>query len=187
MSMEAVLTDEYYTYADYAAWDTDERYELIDGVPYLMSPAPSVRHQRISRKLLMAFDTFLTDKPCEAFASPIDVRLNADAEDDTVIQPDVIVVCDKSKIGEASINGAPDLVVEVLSPSSERYDSGVKLDIYLNSGVRECWMVNPEARTVRTYAGKAGEIARVYGETDAATSLVLPGFRILLSEIFTDF
>jgi Uma2 family endonuclease len=112
--MEAVSRNEYFTYADYAEWDTDERYELIGGVPYLMSPAPSVRHQEIVGELYTIFRNFLADKPCRAFISPIDVRLNAGAEDDTVLQPDVIVVCDKGKIGDNSINGAPDLVVEVL-------------------------------------------------------------------------
>jgi Uma2 family endonuclease len=186
-NMEAILKEErYFTYADYAAWGDDERYELIDGVPYLMAPAPSVRHQDIAGKLITRFSNFLAGKPCKAFVSPIDVRLNADAEDDTVVQPDVIVVCDKGKIGEQSINGAPDLVVEVLSPSSEHYDSGVKLDRYLDAGVRECWIVNPEARTVRTYFGEAGETVKVYRETDVIESNILPGLNIPLAEIFAD-
>jgi Uma2 family endonuclease len=188
-NMEAILKEEYYfTYADYAAWDDDERYELIDGVPYLMAPAPSVRHQKIAVKLVTKFSNFLTRKPCETFVSPIDVRLNADAEDDTVVHPDVIVECDKGKIGEQSINGAPDLVVEVLSPSSEHYDSGVKLDRYLDAGVRECWIVNPEARTVRTYLGEGegGETVKVYRETDIIESSILPGLSIPLAEIFAD-
>ncbi|MDR1495334.1 MAG: Uma2 family endonuclease [Clostridiales Family XIII bacterium] len=186
--MEAVLRDEYFTYADYAGWDTDERYELIDGVPYLMSPAPSVRHQEIVGGLYAIFRSFLKGKPCQAFISPIDVRLNADAEDDTVLQPDVIVVCDESKVGDSAINGAPDIAIEVLSPSSERYDSGVKLDKYLSSGVRECWIVNPEARTVRTYTIKSegDESVKVYRETDAIASNLLPGLTIPLAEIFAD-
>jgi Uma2 family endonuclease len=184
--MEAVLGNEYFTYADYAGWDTDERYELIDGALYLMSPAPSVRHQEIVGELYAIFRNFLVDKPCRAFISPIDVRLNADSEDDTVLQPDVIVVCDKSKIGSGSINGAPDLVVEVLSPSSERYDSGVKLDKYLDSGVRECWIVNPEAHTVRVYVGESegGGTVRLYRESGAIESDILPGLTIPLVEIF---
>ncbi|MDR1042412.1 MAG: Uma2 family endonuclease [Clostridiales Family XIII bacterium] len=186
--MEAALKNEYFTYADYAGWDTDERYELIDGVPYLMSPAPSVRHQEIVGELYAIFRNFLAGKPCRTFVSPIDVRLNADAEDDTVVQPDVIVVCDKSKIGDKSINGAPDLVVEILSPSSEQYDSGAKLDKYLESGVRECWVVNPEANTVRVYAieSKGGETGRVYREPDAIKTDILPGLTIPLAEIFAN-
>ncbi|MDR1292724.1 MAG: Uma2 family endonuclease [Clostridiales Family XIII bacterium] len=203
--MEAILRyHEHFTYADYVEWDTDERYELIDGVPYpmfpapgvrhqgvdgvpyLMSPAPSVRHQEIVRKLITEFSLFLKGKPCQAFVSPIDVRLNADAEDDTVLQPDVIVVCDKGKIGDKSINGAPDLVVEVLSPSSERYDLGIKLDKYLSSGVRECWIVNPEAQTVRTYDSVDDKMGKVYREPDAIGSDILPGLAIPLAEIFAD-
>jgi Uma2 family endonuclease len=114
------------------------------------------------------------------------VRLNADAEDDTVLQPDVIVVCDNGKIGDQSINGAPDLVVEVLSPSSERYDTSAKLDKYLESGVRECWIVNPGARTVRTYASVDDKMGKVYCEPDAITSDILPGLTIPLAEIFTN-
>jgi Uma2 family endonuclease len=187
-NMEAILKEEYFTYADYAAWDDDERYELIDGVPYLMAPAPSVRHQEIAGGLYSLLRNLLKGKPCKAFVSPIDVRLNADAEDDTVVQPDVIVVCDKGKIGKQSINGAPDLVVEVLSPSSEHYDSGVKLDRYLNAGVRECWIVNPEALTVRTYLGEGegDETVKVYRKTDVIESNILPGLSIPLAEIFAD-
>jgi Uma2 family endonuclease len=186
--MEAALRKEYFTYADYVEWDTGERYELMDGVPYMMSPAPSVKHQEIVGELYAIFRNFLTDKPCQAFISPIDVRLNANAEDDTVLQPDVIVVCDKDSIGHNSINGAPDLVVEVLSPSSEQYDSGAKLDKYMNSGVRECWIVNPEAHTVRAYVnvGEGKEIERIYRGFDSITSDILSGLKIPLSGIFTN-
>jgi Uma2 family endonuclease len=181
----AQTNEEYYTYADYAKWDTTDRYELIDGVPYLMSPAPVPVHQRIVHRLVNIFDAFLEGKPCEVFISPIDVRLNADAEDDTVLQPDVLVVCDENKIGDKSINGAPDLVVEVLSPSSEKYDSGAKLDKYLEAGVRECWIVNPEARTVRIYHGnKYEDINRSYHEADTVKSEVLSGLAAPLSKIF---
>ncbi|MDR2610664.1 MAG: Uma2 family endonuclease [Clostridiales Family XIII bacterium] len=184
--MDAALKNEYYTYADYAEWDTDERYELIDGIPYLMSPAPSIKHQDIVGILYAKFLNFLTGKKCRTFISPIDVRLNADTDDDTVFQPDVIIVCDKGKIGEKSINGAPDLVVEVISPSSEKYDSGAKLDKYLSSGVRECWIVNPEARTVRVYTDEGGETTKVYRETDSIEPVILPGLSIPLAEIFAN-
>jgi len=185
--MDAALKDEYYTYADYAEWDTDERYELIDGVPRLMSPAPSVLHQEITGALYIALCRFLEGKPCRTFISPIDVRLNADEADDTVLQPDLIVVCDRNKIGTAAIKGAPDIVIEVLSPSSERYDSGAKLDKYMNAGVRECWIVNPESRTVRVYKIESGqsETSRVYGETETIEVGVLPGLNISLPDIFT--
>jgi Uma2 family endonuclease len=181
----AQTSEEYYTYADYAKWDTAERYELIDGVPHLMSPAPSPAHQEIVLRLGMIFSAFLEGKPCEVFISPIDVRLNAGSEDDTVLQPDILVVCDDSKIGGKSINGAPDLVVEVLSPLSEKYDSGAKLDKYLDAGVRECWIINPEAHTARIYHGNDGaDISRSYREADAVKSEVLNGLVVPLSKIF---
>jgi Uma2 family endonuclease len=184
--VDAALKDEYYTYADYAAWDTDARYELFDGAPRLMSPAPSVLHQEITGALYAAFLSFSKGKPCRALISPIDVRLNADDADDTVLQPDMIVVCDRSKIGTAAIKGAPDLVIEVLSPSSERYDSGAKLDKYLNSGVRECWIVNPEAHTVRVYKSDDGqtETSQVYGEPETIPVGVVQGLNVSLSGIF---
>jgi Uma2 family endonuclease len=180
---------EHYNYADYVTWDTDERYELIDGVPYLMTPSPSVSHQEVSGNLHMQLKNHVAGGPCRVYYAPMDVRLNADAADDTVVQPDLMVVCDKSKIGKGSIDGAPDIVVEIISPSSEHYDTGAKLDKYLGAGVRECWMVNPEARTVRIYAGDGGGLEgryRVYGETGAATSEVLRGLVIPLSEIFSN-
>jgi Uma2 family endonuclease len=185
--MEAARTDErYYTYADYAGWDTAERYELIDGVPYLMSPAPSPDHQKIVLKLGAIFNAFLEDGPCEVFIAPVDVRLNAGSEDDTVLQPDILIVCDDSKIGDRSINGAPDVVVEVLSPSSEKYDSGAKLDKYLEAGVRECWIINPEAHTVRIYHGNKGaDTSRSYREADTVKSEALRSLVVPLAGVFT--
>ncbi|MDR0310315.1 MAG: Uma2 family endonuclease, partial [Acidobacteriota bacterium] len=115
--MEALQKDERYTYADYASWDTEERYELIDGVPYLMSPAPLRKHQSILFELSGQFRNFLKGKPCKAFAAPFDVRLNADTYDDTVVQPDLVVICDKLKLDAKGCVGAPDMVIEILSPS----------------------------------------------------------------------
>ncbi|MDR0311390.1 MAG: Uma2 family endonuclease, partial [Acidobacteriota bacterium] len=87
-----------YTYADYYTWDDGERWELIEGEPYLMSPAPRQVHQEILRELLLQLATFLKGKPCKLFTAPFDVRLNADTYDDTVVQPDLLVVCDRSKL-----------------------------------------------------------------------------------------
>jgi Uma2 family endonuclease len=147
----AIKLDEHYTYADYLTWDTGDRYELIGGAPYLMSPAPSTMHQRVAAEMFNQIYTWLRGKPCEALFAPVDVRLNPDDTDDTVVQPDIIVVCDKNKIEKKAVKGAPDLVIEVISPSTRNYDSVLKLGCYMKAGVRECWLVDTENYYVRVY------------------------------------
>ena len=132
-----------YTYADYVTWPGDERWELIDGVPYAMSPAPTIGHQRIAGEIHRQLANFLKGKPCEAFIAPVDVRLNADNDDDIVVQPDVLVVCDKNKLDGKCCNGAPDFVVEILSPSTADHDRVNKFQVYVAAGVREYWIVDP--------------------------------------------
>ncbi|MDR1727244.1 MAG: Uma2 family endonuclease [Acidobacteriota bacterium] len=178
---------ERYTYSDYATWDDDVRYELIAGVPYLMSPAPTPRHQLIAGELALIFGSFLRGKPCKLISSPIDVRLNADTDDDTIVQPDLIVVCDKKKIGEKNIVGAPDLVVEVLSPSTETHDRMVKFALYRAYGVREYWVVDPKRRFVEVNLLENGKyIKEVYGDKDVIDVAVLPGLAVNLTEVFPE-
>ena len=137
-----------YTYSDYCLWDDGKRWELIDGVPYEMSPAPTRKHQEISGALLNQLYNFLKNKPCEVYAAPFDVRLNADEDDDIVVQPDIVVVCDRSKLDDKGCKGAPDLVIEILSPASMRMDSIIKPEKYRQAGVREYWMVDPKTCSV---------------------------------------
>jgi segregation and condensation protein B len=141
----AVRKQEYYTYADYLTWDDKVRYELIDGMPYMMA-SPSQKHQEISGELFRQLGNFLLGKPCKPFHAPFDVRLNANKSDDTVVQPDLLVVCDHSKLDGKSVNGAPDFIIEILSPSTMSYDLIIKLNKYMRSGVREYWVVDPESR-----------------------------------------
>lgn len=176
-----------YTYADYASWDDENRYELIDGAVYMMSPAPTSDHQAICRELLYQFTAFLKGKTCKVFASPFDVRLNFDGDDKTVVQPDILVVCDRSKIVKAGCNGAPDLVVEILSPSSVNRDILLKFNKYLQSGVREYWIVDPEGRTVTVHILEAGKYTTsAYGDTDTVDVSVLDGCQIALQEVFAE-
>ena len=184
--MEAARKLEYYTYADYCTWDSDERWELIDGVPCAMAPAPSVAHQSISRRLIRQLDTFLHGKPCEVFYAPIDVRLNADKGDDTVVQPDIIVVCDKSKLEDGkAVIGVPDLVIEILSPSTARLDRITKLTLYRRSGVREYWIVDPDSKAVSVHVLRDGEyIVRAYSDGDSVPVHVLEGCNIDLPQVF---
>ena len=181
----------HYTYADYCTWSDDERWELIDGRPYAMAPAPSLGHQSVCVKLTTQLENFLEDNPCRVFAAPVDVRLNADDADDTVVQPDVFVVCDKSKfeIGGRGIIGAPDFIIEVLSPSSAKYDLVIKKRLYQEYGVREYWVANPEIKVVMTYVliDGIGYVSRSYGEQDTTVPVeILDGCTIDLTKVFSD-
>lgn len=183
--MPLLKEQDHFTYADYEQWDTDERYELIEGVPYLMSPGPSQAHQELSSELHRQLANFLKGKPCKVFHAPFDVRLNADEADDTVVQPDLLVVCDKEKLDGKCCKGAPDLVIEILSPSTAKFDKHTKFHQYLRAGVREYWIVDPDIRTVEKRILKDGAyMVQSYADTDTITVEVLDGLSIDLSEVF---
>ncbi|MDR2480040.1 MAG: Uma2 family endonuclease [Treponema sp.] len=131
-----------FTYADYLTWDNSVRYELIYGIPHMMS-APSPWHQRTVRGLFTQIEGYLRGKPCEPFFAPIDVRLYPapDNQDMVVVQPDILVVCDKSKVGKQAIEGPPDFIIEIVSPASKVMDMEDKRRLYLAAGVREYWIV----------------------------------------------
>ena len=174
-----------YTYNEYCAWDESERWELIDGVPYAMSPAPTPTHQGISVRLTVQLGNFLKGKQCKLFTAPFDVRLNADGDDNTVVQPDLVVIYDHSKIDDNGCVGAPDLIIEILSPSTARHDRMVKLQQYRQAGVREYWIVDPETKTVQVCILDGGRyFTTVYADTDNAPVSVLPGCEIDLSDVF---
>jgi len=183
--MRLPIENEVYTYTDYCQWTEGERWELIDGEAYAMSPAPSWIHQDVSAEILTQLRLFLKDKPCVALAAPFDVRLNPDDGDNTVVQPDLIVVCDRAKLDDNCCNGAPDLVVEILSPSSAKRDRFIKLSAYRRAGVREYWIVDPDTKTVSVHILQDGEyIIRVY---DAAIPVhVLEGCEIDLTGVFAE-
>ena len=182
--MPLPLEKESYTYADFCKWDDDERWELIDGVPYAMAP-PSRFHQSICGNLGGQLWQFLKGKPCKVYNAPIGVRLNAAASDNTVLQPDIVVVCDHSKLDSAGIIGAPDMVVEVLSPSTARRDRLDKLLEYQKAGVREYWIVDPETRTLSAHLLENGKYTiYAYGDTATVAVSVLEGCEISLPEVF---
>lgn len=197
MSEPARRDDRRYTYRDYAAWPGDERWELIDGVAYSMSPAPSANHQRLSLALVLGIGRWLTTHrgPCEVFAAPFDVFLPADPalDDDavdTVVQPDVVVVCDPAKVNARGCRGAPDLVVEILSPWTSHMDQLVKHELYARHGVREFWVVDPGNRFVRVYRLDAAAAPPRFAEPVTVTgggvveTPVLPGCAISVEELF---
>ncbi|MCL2046843.1 MAG: Uma2 family endonuclease [Oscillospiraceae bacterium] len=161
--MDARPDDKRYTYADYCKWDDGLRWELIDGVPYSMAPGPSQQHQSISMSLSVKIFNFLSNNnPCKVIAAPFDVRLNHDKEDDTVVQPDIIVVCDENKLDEKSCIGAPDLVIEILSPTTSRHDRVTKLQLYQRYKITEYWIVDPDEKTVHIHILKITVITRKY-------------------------
>jgi Uma2 family endonuclease len=177
-----------YTYADYKAWELKpgERFELIYGEAYAMS-APKTIHQRILLNLGSAFHAFLKGKTCEAFVAPFDVRLfyEEDESDDTVVQPDMVVICDPAKLGEEGCHGAPDLVVEILSPSNTAIEMERKLNLYREAQVREYWVVDPKNKHIRIYLLRDGEyLLRTCYIQDCIRPDVLPGPEIPLSTIF---
>ncbi|GHU88506.1 hypothetical protein FACS189476_05730 [Spirochaetia bacterium] len=178
----------HYTYADYLAWETDKRYELMDGVAYMMA-SPSVIHQRISRGLTLQFGTFLLGKTCEVFAAPLDVRLfpQEDHTDDTVLQPDLLVVCDRTKLSKGSCDGAPDLVIEIVSPSNTVQEIVKKFNYYLDAGVREYWVVNPDDKTVQVHVLKEGHfVSTIYKNDNTIPVSILPGLGIDLKSIWEE-
>jgi len=173
-----------YTYKDYLKWDDDQRWELIDGVPFLMS-APSRLHQEVSGNLHGELYLRLKGKPCKVYAAPFDVRLNAETLDNTVVQPDILVVCDSDKLNDTGCKGAPDFIIEILSPSTSARDRYLKFDLYRKAGVREYWVVEPETETVAAYMlSNEDYITRIYGETDKAPVNSLDNCFIDLAEIF---
>jgi len=182
-----------FTYGDYLTWDDGERWELIDGVPYNMSPAPRVRHQRILGELHRQFANWLFDKPCQVFLAPFDVRLpEADESDElveTVVQPDLSVICDRTKLDETGCRGAPDLIVEILSPATAHKDLNEKFDRYERAGVREYWIVDPTGQTARIFTlSPEGNYGRpeAYGAGDRVTVGILPEIEIDLTVVFAE-
>jgi Uma2 family endonuclease len=183
--MPLLKEDRGYTYADYCEWDDDERWELIEGVPYAMSPAPTQYHQEINGELYRQIANFLVGKSCKVFLAPFDVRLNAAEEDNTVLQPDILVVCDHSKLDGKSCNGAPDLVIEILSPSTANRDRLDKFNAYLRAGVREYWIVDPFTKTVQICILHSSFYGvTVHKEHEVVPVSVLNGCTIDLGEIF---
>lgn len=177
-----------YTYADYYKWRFDDRVELIKGKIFRMSPAPNPNHQILTGDIYTLLNNFLRKKPCKAFVAPFDVRLPKKSTDDqeitTVLQPDICVVCDLSKIDRRGCVGAPDIVVEVLSPGNNSKEMKNKYEVYEEAGVKEYWVVSPQDQTflVHILSGGKFHLSPVKVAGDIITSAVLPGFSIDLKE-----
>ena len=179
-----------YTFADCLTWSENERIEIINGEAVMMAP-PTRIHQEILMELSRQLANFLEGKKCKVYPAPFAVRLfekDGDSPEnvDTMVEPDISVVCDHDKLDKHGCKGAPDLVVEILSPSTQRHDRLVKLDLYQRAGVREYWIVDPDSSTVQVFMLKDGYLHphEVYGEKDIAKVNVLDGCFIELSKMF---
>lgn len=190
MALPQPQPDRKFNYDDYLHWPDEERWELIDGVAYDMSPAPTRKHQEIISNLAVDFGNFLKSKQCKMYLAPFDVRLKeneaSDEETCTVVQPDIVVFCDKSKLDKRGAVGAPDLCIEILSDSTGYKDETVKLKLYEKHGVREYWLVNPDTETLFVYLHNGLKFDKpvVYNNDEAVEVAVLEGLRIILSEVF---
>lgn len=167
--------------------NTDKILEYIDGIVY-MTPSPSTKHQRVSGRLHVRLFSFLEGKSCEVFHAPFDIELyNEKIEKNKVVVPDLSVICNKSGLGDDKYIGVPDLIVEILSPSNQAHDLVVKLNLYMQYGVSEYWIVNPMLNIVQIYVlNKDGQYYQVDAlkEKGLASSEILKGFTVDLEELF---
>ena len=181
-----------YSYADLLAWPEQPRYELIEG-DLIMMASPSVVHQVISMRITNVIFNYLRGKTCQVFNTAIDIRLFAGKDDapetiDTVVQPDIFIVCDRDKLDKRGCNGAPDMVAEILSPSNWQYDLWTKLRLYEKAGVSEYWIIDPETKTLAVYlSGENGFRSPIlYARTAKVKVEVLDDCWIDLEEVFAE-
>ena len=182
---------EHYTFADCLTWGEKERIEIINGEAVMMSP-PTRIHQEILMELSRQLANFLEGKTCKVYPAPFAVRLFEKGGDrpedvDTMVEPDISVVCNHDKLDKHGCKGAPDLVIEILSPSTQRHDQLVKLGLYQRAGVREYWIVDPENKTVRVMLlddDRVFQLHEVYSCDDVAKVTVLEGCFVELPKVF---
>jgi len=192
MQLADLDLDKVYSYADYLKWKFDERVELIKGHIFRLFPAPVPMHQDLTFQIHYNIYNYLKDKTCKVYSAPFDVRFPRKSKEDkdiiTVLQPDICVICDPSKIDNRGCLGAPDIVVEILSPGNNTKEMRNKYEIYEESEVKEYWIVSPENETFLVYVLKDGHFVpnRTMAAGDIVTSTVLPGFSLNLEELFAN-
>lgn len=188
-SLNQLDLEKSYSYADYFSWKFRERVELLKGKIMKMSPAPSRRHQTMSRIVGTNIINFLDKSPCQVFYAPFDVRLeraNDDRKVQNVVQPDICVICDLSKLDDRGCSGAPELIVEILSPGNTKKEMKDKFELYEAAGVEEYWIIEPTENIVLQYFLENGHFVnyRPLIEEDILHSRVLEGFSLELSSVF---
>ena len=182
-----------YTYADYYKWKFEERVELIKGRIFEMSPTPNRLHQELAGKLHIKIGAFLYNNIYKVYIAPFDVRLPRKSKEDkdifTVLQPDLCIICDPSKLDKRGCIGAPDIVIEVLSPSNNKKELKNKYEVYEEAGVKEYWIVMPYERTMLIYTLVEGKYqpSKLLAAGDIVKSLILPGFTLDLAEFFPNY
>ena len=178
----------YYTYADYITWQFQERVELFKGMIVKMSPAPNRKHQHISGNIFFMLKGFLKEGDCKVYDAPFDVVLSKQ-DQSTVVQPDICVICDASKLTEQGCTGAPELIIEILSPGNSRKEKKEKFELYEENGVIEYWLVSPMDHTIiiytlndhGTYIG-----SKPYVTGEHVISQVIERFTVSVDDIFRD-
>ena len=181
-----------YTYADYLKWRLDEQVELIKGKIFRMSPAPKRIHQKVSIDIASKFYNFLKGKPCQVYDAPFDVRLPVKSKKNediiTVVQPDICVICDPTKLDDAGCIGAPDIVIEILSKGNNKKELQNKYEVYEESGVKEYWVIHPEEQTVLIYTlvNNQYQPSRLFTGGDEIKTPILPGFILILDDVFEE-
>lgn len=179
-----------YTYADYLTWRLGEMVELIKGKFYLTSPAPAERHQRITWALQGQLYNFFKKQNCRAYNAPFDLRLVknnlTDEQITTVVQPDICVICDLNKIDERGCFGAPDWIIEIVSPATIKKDLNEKFNLYEENGVKEYWIVMPDSNAVNQYVLQDGkyEYINTFGRSQKLAPAIFPNLLIELDEVF---
>ena len=174
--------DKRYTWSDYQTWPADERWEIIGARAYAMSPSPSFRHQAVSGEIHVALVGYFRKKHCRVLNAPIDVRLS----DEDIVQPDIVVVCNRQQIKRTHIEGAPTLVVEVVSSSSQLRDRHDKMALYARFGIREYWIVTPFPSLVEVYAleGESYRVHHTYKKGEILHSAQFADLSVDLSQVF---
>ncbi len=194
MTMPKFNEEDRFTYADYLTWDDDQRWELIDGEAFCMSPGPNRLHQKWLGELHRQIANYLEGKPCEVYLAPFDVRLSedlaaSDEETTTVVQPDISIVCDHEKLDDRGVKGAPDLVVEIISPSTAKRDITTKYELYQRHGVKEYWLMYPNDRMLLVYRlSDDGRYAapEVFGDSDIVPVPLLGDLIIDMGKVFRE-
>ncbi len=184
------MYEQKYSYADYLNWPEDERWEIIDGVPY-MHAAPTWQHQAISGEIYRQISNYLINKPCRVFTAPFDLCLveydENDDEINNVVQPDVVVVCDEKKLRKTGYFGVPTLIIETSSPATARRDRVLKFNMYEKAGVKEYWIVEPEGKFVSVFTlQKNGRYGRpeTYTDENKIQVFTFPDLEIDLKLVF---
>jgi len=181
-----------YSYADYLTWQMDEMVELIKGKVFRAAAAPGRKHQEVSLKIASQLYYLLKNQTCKVFEAPFDVRLPVHSKKNedifTVVQPDICVVCDRSKLDEAGCIGAPDLIVEILSPGNNRKEIHNKFKVYEESGVMEYWVIHPSEQTLLVYTLTKGKYvpSRLFTVGDMVSSGCIAGFHLDVKDLFED-